>query len=177
MEQLDQSLNEFGCLSGLFHDLEIKGLVTDGQYPFEINVSIDGERKSNICDVGYEVSQILPLLFEILHSDDEAIILLQQPEVHLHPRAQAEFGSLLARLSKLGKKFIVETHSDFILDRLTFEISKNNYSQHDIALLFFDRSGSHSNIHPIELNSKGTPDVVPDSYRKFFLEEVQRVWR
>ena len=72
-------------------------------------------------DVGYGVSQILPLLVELL-SDDESIFLLQQPEVHLHPSAQAALGSLFCRSAASGLQLIVETHSDYIVDRILLDI-------------------------------------------------------
>ena len=172
----NETLTSFGRNAGLFENLEVKSL-TSSTYPFEVNVVIDGKRASNICDVGYGVSQILPLLFEIIYSRRNTTFLIQQPEVHLHPRAQAEFGSLIVQLSKLGKKFIVETHSDFILDRLTYEISKNKFSNENVGILFFDRLEDQSCIHPINLGKDGTPVEVPKSYRKFFLDEVKRVWR
>ena len=172
----NETLTSFGRNAGLFEELKVESL-TSSNYPFEVNVVIGGKRISNICDVGYGVSQILPLLFEIIYSDKNTTFLIQQPEVHLHPRAQAEFGSLIVQLSKLGKKFIVETHSDFILDRLTYEISKNKFSNEDVGILFFDRLEDQSCIHPINLGKDGTPVEVPKSYRKFFLDEVKRVWR
>ena len=103
--------------------------------------------------------------------------MIQQPEVHLHPKAQAQFASLIATLTKTGKRFIVETHNDFIVDRLTYEISKNDFTPSDVGLLFFDQSNGTTRIHPIELGEDGLPVDVPNSYRKFFLEDVQRVWR
>ena len=89
------------------------------KYFAEKTVKVRGP-KANIVDVGYGVSQILPILVQILSPNvsrhEMSFSLLQQPEVHLHPKAQAEFSSLLARLANKGdRSFIVETHSDYMI--------------------------------------------------------------
>ena len=81
--------------------------------PFQLKVKVRGPN-SNIIDVGYGVSQILPILVRILdppisprpliiEKGTPSFFLLQQPEVHLHPRAQAELSSLLATLASGGQ--------------------------------------------------------------------------
>ena len=103
---------------------------------------------ANIVDVGYGVSQILPILVHVLNSEtsrrssldsrEMAYFLLQQPEVHLHPRAQAELSSLLAQLGSQGNRsFIIETHSDYMIDRARIEIRQGNISPEDVSLIYF----------------------------------------
>ena len=95
-EALKAQLIEFGKLSGLFQNIEVKNLGGSIGNPFQLKVKVRGPN-SNIIDVGYGVSQILPVLVQILHWStfpghqvEFPFLLLQQPEVHLHPRAQAE---------------------------------------------------------------------------------------
>ena len=95
-------LVEFGKRSGLFQNIDVKNFGGSMGNPFQLKVKVRGPN-SNIIDVGYGVSQILPILAHILESTyfSRASILygpmpsslLQQPEVHLHPRAQAELSS------------------------------------------------------------------------------------
>lgn len=95
--------------------------------PFQLKVKVRGPTVS-FSDVGYGVSQIFPILVNVLaeslvraRSDANTMPtyhLMQQPEVHLHPKAQAEFSSLLVRLANQGgQSFLVETHSDYMVDR------------------------------------------------------------
>ena len=183
---LEKMLNAFGKEAGLFQDISVKRLDRHSDYPFSIIIKTNQGRKSNIMDVGYGVSQILPVIFDIIYSSPERMLgrrerrfLLQQPEVHLHPRAQAAFGSLLARLAqgRRGKEFIVETHSDFILDRLKYEITQGTISEDDVGILFFDTEEKKTKIWQIDLDEEGLPaETPPESYRRFFLEEGDKVW-
>ena len=105
-ESLKTQLVDFGKSSGLFQNIQVKNHGRSLGAPFQLNFKVRGPN-ANIVDVGYGVSQILPILVHILLSDtsretqhDSGItpfFLLQQPEVHLHPKAQAELSSLLAK--------------------------------------------------------------------------------
>ena len=137
-EDLKERLIEFGKSSGLFQNIQIKKLGRSLGAPFQLKFKVRGPT-SNIIDVGYGISQILPILVHVLNSEASIstrrryeripFFLLQQPEVHLHPRAQAELSSLLAALaSQRNQSFIVETHSDYMIDRARIEIRKGNHS-------------------------------------------------
>ena len=81
---------------------------------------------ATLIDVGYGVSQAIPVLTELLREDCSPILLLQQPEVHLHPSAQAALGSLFCNLAGPKRQLVVETHSDHLLDRVRMEIRDEN---------------------------------------------------
>ena len=173
---LEDAFNKFGKDAGLFNDISIKSFDENSNYPFSIMVKTVQGITSNLMDVGYGVSQIIPVIYEIIYSEEGTSFLLQQPEVHLHPKAQAAFGSLMARLVEAGKSFIVETHSDFILERLKYEIERGTISNEDVGILFFDSIDGVSKVHSIDLGNDGLPIDPPPSYRRFFLEELDRVW-
>ena len=92
----------------------------------------------NLVDVGYGVSQALPILVDTLQrpAADE-VFLLQQPEVHLHPRAQAELGSFFVSQAGKKRRFVIETHSDYLVDRVRMEIRRGNIRAQDVSLLSF----------------------------------------
>ena len=104
-EALKKQLVDFGRNSGLFENIDVKNLGRSLGAPFQLKVKVRGPN-ANIADVGYGVSQILPILVNILGSNPHEMnfSLLQQPEVHLHPRAQAELSSLLAQLANEGNR-------------------------------------------------------------------------
>ena len=95
---------------------------TDDAAPFQIHVRKFGKilkgNRRNLIDVGYGVSQVLPLLTEMLRPNAPSMFLLQQPEVHLHPSAQAALGSLFCSIAGPDRQLVVETHSDYIIDRV-----------------------------------------------------------
>ena len=99
---------------------------------------------------------------------------IQQPEVHLHPRARAALGDIFFDLAKIDKKtFLVETHSDYIIDRYRYNVKSNEDKlPYGSQILFFERGSGFNNCHLMDINEDGTiPDNPPDSYREFFVVE------
>lgn len=173
-QHLRDPLNEFGRQSKLFGEIDVKRLGRKGSGPFQISVKIAGIAR-NLLDVGYGVGQVLPILVDSL-SREKTTILLQQPEVHLHPCAQAQIGTFLAELVKEQQmRFVVETHSDHLLDRIRMDIRDKRTLDHDqVLILYFERNGAESTIHPLTLDEYGNIKGAPQSYREFFLREEKR---
>ena len=96
-EKVRLALSTFGKNSGLFDDIDIRLLGKHDGDPFQILVKMGGPAV-NLVDVGYGVSQALPIVYELQNSAQYDVLLMQQPEVHLHPRAQAEIGTLVCSI-------------------------------------------------------------------------------
>ncbi|MDX5366252.1 MAG: AAA family ATPase [Alphaproteobacteria bacterium] len=176
-KSLKGRLDEFGKLSGLFESVDIKQLGRSESDPFQISVKIAGPA-SNIVDVGYGVSQILPLIVELVRNPkSRRIFLLQQPEVHLHPRAQAALGTFFSDfVSSTNMSLVVETHSDYIVDRIRMETrDKSSSRSKDVQVLYFDRKQLNVKVHQISIDSDGNLKNVPKGYRDFFLSEERRL--
>lgn len=92
-------INRIGKDSGLFDTLKIKKYGRGATSPFELNIVIDGEG-ININNVGYGVSQVLPVLIELFSNGTDSDYLIQQPEIHLHPKAQATLGDVIYQLRR-----------------------------------------------------------------------------
>ena len=94
--------------------------------PFQLQVRKGAKRVKgpfrNLIDVGYGVSQVLPIVTELLRPNGAKQFLFQQPEVHLHPSAQASLGSLFCTVAASGRQLIVETHSDHLIDRVRMDV-------------------------------------------------------
>ncbi|MDP6688819.1 MAG: AAA family ATPase [Alphaproteobacteria bacterium] len=107
-----------------------KLLTVSGEFGFEeppvdLPFSPKWLNSVNIRNVGYGVSQSLPVIVEILSRSFGSRFAIQQPEVHLHPKAQAALGDLFYQLALVEeKRFIVETHSDFTIDRFMLNYRK-----------------------------------------------------
>jgi predicted ATPase len=178
-EELKTQLVEFGRNSGLFENIDVRNLGRSLGAPFQLQVKVRGP-KANIVDVGYGVSQILPILVQILSPNvsrhEMSFSLLQQPEVHLHPKAQAEFSSLLARLANKGdRSFIVETHSDYMISRARIDIIKGNIRPEDVSLIYFEPKGNVVRVHNIGFDDMANLIGAPTNYRDFFLKESKRL--
>jgi hypothetical protein len=166
-----EALDEFGKMSGLFGQISVRHLGRKPTDPFQLLVTMGGP-PANLSDVGYGVSQTLPIIVQSLLAAPHGLLLLQQPEVHLHPRAQAALGSFFAQLiAKEKKELVIETHSDYLLDRVRVEVARGTVRASDVLILFFEKEYIETSVHKIELDEHGNVVGAPESYRQFFLEE------
>ena len=180
--QLKERIEAFGRQAGLFDEIKIKPLGKQSG-PFQVQVrrfssNAKGPQR-NLIDVGYGVSQVLPVIAELLRADAPPMFLLQQPEVHLHPSAQAALGSLFCRIAA-NRQLIVETHSDHLLDRVRMDVRDRDtkLKPQDVSILYFERQGLDVRIHSINIDEDGNIHGEPAGYRQFFLDETARsVWR
>jgi predicted ATPase len=105
--------------------MNIKGfkseVVNDIVY-LNLNSSSASKTRVSIADVGFGVSQIFPILLEGLRMPQRNTLLLEQPEIHLHPNLQMQLSDYFIALALSGKKVMVETHSDHIINRLVRRI-------------------------------------------------------
>ena len=178
---LKKKLDAFGRESGLFDDFSVKQLTGVGGGPFQLQVRKFGKSgrkgpKRNLMDVGFGISQVLPVLAALFRSDGPPMFLLQQPELHLHPSAQAALGSLFCRTAEAGRQLIVETHSEYIVDRIRMDIRDRQtaLTPDDVSILFFERADYDVRIHSLRFDEQGNIVGAPDGYGQFFMDEVRR---
>jgi hypothetical protein len=93
----------------------------------------------NIADVGFGVSQTLPVVVALLAAAPGQLVYLEQPEIHLHPRAQAAFASLLRASVARGVRIVVETHSALLIRAIQTIVAQGQLPPDDIALHWFSR--------------------------------------
>ena len=177
-KSLKKKLKRFGRESGLFHTIGVRQFGdTGGGGPFQLQIKLKNGGDRNLIDVGYGVSQVLPVLAELFRQDSHSMFLIQQPEVHLHPSAQAALGSLFCETAASGNQLIVETHSDYIVDRILLDIrdKRTNLSADEVSILYFENEGKNVTIHSIRIDEKGKVLDSPEGYRRFFKDELKRV--
>ncbi len=165
-------ISRVGTELGLWKNIDVNDVGSGGGK--EVTVTLIGG-SYNLKDVGYGVHSILPLVHAIAVADVPSIFLLQQPEIHVHPIAQARLAQYMA---EGPHDFIIETHSDHIVDRFRLCVMEQVLQPEELSILYFERSkedGSESNIHNISVDSKGNIENPPDSYRDFFLTETERL--
>lgn len=132
----------------------------------------DGRR--NLVDVGYGIHSLLPSLGAILSKERDTVFLLQEPEIHLHPSAQAALAQFFV---ESNHSFLIETHSEHFTDRFRICVMEGILRPQDVSILYFERSadGENSHIHSIGLDSQGNLLNVPTNYRSFFMRETERL--
>ena len=169
-DSLVKLIETFGRESGLFHKIRTRNFGKKSNAPFEIRVTLN-ESEFGLNKVGYGVSQILPIIVDLLSSKNQNYAI-QQPEVHLHPKAQAQLGELIYSISTHKDCFLlIETHSDYLIDRFRLEHARKK-EKVDSQVVFFERTNNGNEIHCIEIDENGRYQAdQPVGFRNFFLNE------
>ncbi|KMY49554.1 AAA family ATPase [Peribacillus loiseleuriae] len=106
----------------------------------------------NIADVGLGVSQTLPVLVALVYARPGQMVYIEQPEIHLHPRAQYMFASILSKIISKGVKVVMETHSSLIIKGIQTAVAKNEINNKDAALHWFSRNKDFGETEIISSN-------------------------
>jgi predicted ATPase len=111
----------------------------------------------NLADVGFGASQVLPIVIEGFYARDRAMLLIEQPEIHLHPRAQGVLGDLLIDIATYegGKTVLVETHSEHLLSRIRRRIAEKSIDRNIVAIYYCEPSADGTKVREISINSQG----------------------
>ena len=138
-------LSEWLCDLGLTCEISTKK-VTDNQVEIMVHRLIRSGRGNsdmvNIADAGFGVNQILPVLIALLIADSDQVVYIEQPEVHLHPRAQYELANIIVKAVNRGVKVVIETHSILLLTGIQTLIAEGNISENNVKLHWFSRKKS-----------------------------------
>ncbi len=126
----------------------------------------DGGDLVSIADVGFGVSQVLPVLVALLVAEPGQLVYLEQPELHLHPRAQYALAKILAETAKRGVKLVVETHSALLLLNLQTLVAKGDLDPNLVKLHWFSRSDEDgtTSIQSADLDEDGAFGDWPEDF-------------
>jgi len=137
-----------------------------GRFAVELTNPNTGER-ANLADAGAGAIQTLPIIVEGYRAPKDSLILLEQPEARLHPRARLTLGDLLIDLAKEGKALVVETHSNLIIDRVQTVVAEETLSKDDVAVYYFAPCEGGAQARELTLNKMGQlkpDDGIPDDF-------------
>ena len=126
-------------------------------------------------DVGFGISQLLPFIVQSL-VPGEQIISIEQPEVHVHPKLQADLGALLAEViinEPHQKQFIVETHSEHLILRLQRLVRKKEIKPEDVSVIYVSRGPEGAKAERLRLDEDG--DFIDDWPGGFFPERLREL--
>lgn len=142
-----------------------------------ISLHISRHLKSNrtdtvdLSDVGFGLSQVLPILIAVIEANKDNIIYIEQPEIHLHPLAQYKLANILCRYVKKGKKIIIETHSSIFIRGLQTEVAKKNISSNEFSLNWFSQNETgETSIFESEIDEFGAFGDWPADFDDVYLE-------
>lgn len=151
-----------------------------GKLGFELKLSIEGvERNLDLTTVGVGVSQALPIVTLGLLAEPGALLLFEQPELHLHPDVQAALGDFFVALSASGRQLVVETHSEYLVTRLRRRAATDDDSKVPglVRLFFFERKGGESEITRGRIAEDGSMPEWPRGFLDTAARELQAIAR
>lgn len=126
-----------------------------------------------ITDVGFGVSQILPVLTLCYYAPEGSTLILEQPEIHLHPRVQAGLADVfIDAANSRGVQIIIESHSEHLLRRLQRRVAEEQFQSDDAALYFAATKDGESRLTTLELDLFGTIKNWPEG---FFGDELGEI--
>lgn len=170
-----EAVKKFGRESSLFEDISVDKISKKvPNSPLMVTITKQG-RPFLLSQVGVGVSQVIPIVVEsAFHSDDadQYVILLQQPELHLHPVAQAALGEFIYSMAKGGLRYVIETHSDYLIDRFRANM-REDQSIKSATILFCENTPEGNLATPIEISGGEIVDP-PGNYKDFFVNELMR---
>ena len=118
--------------------------------------STDETDMVNIADVGFGVSQVLPILVALIAADQGRLVYIEQPELHLHPRAQVALARVLADAAKRGVRVVAETHSSLLLLAVQTLVAEGDLPPELVKLHWFTRrEDGVTEVNSVDLDEAG----------------------
>lgn len=131
---------------------------------------------SSLCDVGFGVSQCLPVLVADLQLDTQSTLAVSQPEIHLHPSVQAALADYFSRQARRFKKrYILETHSEYLLNRFRLLIAKGELKEEDLAVYYLGEKRSEPHCFRLWFRKDGTIEGAPKDFFSTYMMDVMSI--
>lgn len=130
----------------------------------------DREEYRRPHNVGYGITHVLPIITACLSASEGNIILIENPEAHLHPSGQSKMGNFLARAAAAGLQIIVETHSDHILNGIRLAVRGDLIPAKDVSLHFFLKEDDKANVISPKIDKNGGINDWPQG----FFDQIER---
>lgn len=156
---------------GVIDRFEIRPLA-EGRKEYEVLVRTHpGAAEVKLTDVGFGVSQVLPALVQAFYAPPGSVVWMEQPEIHLHPLAQANLADAFisaVQASEGGQprntQLIVESHSEHFLTRLQRRVAEGVIQPEDVAIYYVKRRGAAAELEPLQVDLFGEISNWPDNF-------------
>ena len=161
----------------IINSLQVENFGKQQNLELKIKTKIT-EKGVNFADTGCGTAQILPIIIQSLISKKDSLTLIEQPEVHLHPKVQADLADFFISVASEETKFLLETHSDYFIERIRYAIMNNDIPVENLAIYYIeqDEAKKSSTINKIEINSDGQYLNLPESFiTNFKLQETRKI--
>ena len=151
-----------------------------GKFGHELTVSVQhGHRPHDLTHVGVGVSQVLPILVTSLLARPDTTLIFEQPELHLHPKVQTLLGDFFLSMSRVGKQCIIETHSEYIVNRVRLRAaaSTSDAWSESVKIYFVEKNRDGSSFREVVMNEYGAIADWPDGFFDQSQREAESILR
>jgi predicted ATPase len=156
---------------GLIEEFKVNP-ISEQRQEYEVKVRTKGSKDwVDLPDVGFGVSQVLPVLVQCFYAPPGSIILMEQPEIHLHPNAQSALADVVIDVIKSREngadrniQLIIETHSEHFLRRLQRRIAEDVVAQEKVSAYFANISKTPATLEPLQIDLFGNIQNWPENF-------------
>lgn len=165
-QELSSRVRDWLSSAEISDELEIRAL---GDRHYEVRLRHPKTHElENLRDVGFGISQVLPVLVGAYSAEQNSLFIVEEPEIHLHPRAQAALGDLFLDLYRRKIQCIVETHSEHLIMRLQRHVASGDIPPHDLGVNYVTATAQRKKIVRLPLNEDG---IFGKKWPEGFFEE------
>jgi predicted ATPase len=156
---------------GLIEEFKVNP-ISEQRQEYEVKVRTKGSRDwVDLPDVGFGISQVLPVLVQCLYAPPGSVILMEQPEIHLHPHAQSALADVMIDVINSREngadrniQLIIETHSEHFLRRLQRRIAEDIVPQEKVSAYFANIAKTPATLEPLEIDMFGNIQNWPETF-------------
>lgn len=156
---------------GLLESFEAKRIARNRK-EYEVRVRTPNSKQDvDLPDVGFGISQVLPVVVESFYVAPHSTVIIEQPELHLHPRVQTELADLFIEAihsresgSDRATQFIIESHSEHFLQRLQRRVAEGGLDPKEVAIYFCEATPKGSVLRELKVNLLGEIDNWPEEF-------------
>lgn len=182
LESIDMPVRKMALKDAIGKWLVYLGVASDirtndrGKIGHELKITNElSDMPQDLTHVGVGVSQVLPILVMSLLAKKGDVIILEQPELHLHPKVQTRLADFFVSMNALGKQCIVETHSEYLINRLRYLVAvSTDMKVADNTMIYFvekDKEIGYSKYRQVTINKYGVIEDWPEG----FFDESEKV--
>lgn len=158
----------------IINDIQVERM-QGGQF----NVLVKANKESpfvSLSDVGFGVSQILPVVMADVELGEESTLYAAQPEIHLHPSVQADYASyVMEQAITSRKRYIIETHSEYLLNRIRLGIVQGNIAEDDVKIYYLQQDNGITTVHTLTFTKKGQILGAPEDFFQTYMMDVMNI--
>jgi predicted ATPase len=159
----------------LLNSLKTNRQMGGGRYEVLVKTKENGIETS-LFDVGFGINQFLPIIVADLQLPEGSTLFVAEPEIHLHPNVQAKFGDyLVTQIEKSKKNYVIETHSEYFLNRIRLAIVKGTLKEADLSVYYLENKGTDTEMYKLKFGKQGQIENAPDSFFDTYMMDLKNI--